>query len=170
MPGNWQYVCCVMWEYLHEESVDWPGSAADKWFKSLQEEYGEETSSFPHIGCGCNFIPFAKGPSMVCEIRMNQNCGEWEAFLADQTPPALDDQLKYITYKKLTDAFGMVPPAEMIKAIPMTMPMTHIHTHEGKRMEGIAKYPLDSWETAGDPCFTTEKWGYVVYDALGEWA
>ena len=49
----------------------------------------------------------------------------------------------------------------MMKAIPMTMPMTHLVTHEGRRMEGIARYPLDSWEAAGDPCFTTEKWGML---------
>ena len=61
MPGNWQYVCLVMWEYLHEESVDKPGSAADKWFKDLQNEYGEETSSFSPHWMWAQFRPLREG-------------------------------------------------------------------------------------------------------------
>ena len=81
-----------MWEYLQEEAVDHPGSEADKWFQDMLGHYGDMTK-FPHIGCGANFIPYARGPSMVCEIQMRQNAGEWEAFLADQTPQALDGRV-----------------------------------------------------------------------------
>ena len=35
MPGNWQYACCCIWEYLQEEAIDHPGSAADLWFKDM---------------------------------------------------------------------------------------------------------------------------------------
>ena len=98
---------------------------------------------------------------MVCEIQMRQNTGEWEAFLADHTPPALDDQLKKISYEALSKAFGMLSPETMLKAIPMTMPMTHLATISGKKMEGVAKYPLDAWLTAGNPCFTNEKWAMM---------
>ena len=86
MPGNWKYYCCCMWEYLQEEAHDHPGSAADKWFQTMLAAYGE-IEKFPHIGCGARYVPWAKGPSMVCEIQLRQFSGEWEAFLADHTPP-----------------------------------------------------------------------------------
>ena len=74
-----------MWEYLQEEAVDHPGSAADRWFQDMLATYGE-LEKFPHIGCGAKYVPWAKGPSMVCEIQLRQYSGEWEAFLADHTP------------------------------------------------------------------------------------
>ena len=60
---------------------------------------------FPHIGCGTKFVPFKKGPFMVCEIQMIGSACGWEAFLADITPTALDDQLKKISYDALSSAF-----------------------------------------------------------------
>ena len=85
----------------------------------------------------------------------------WEAFLADHTPPALDDKLKKVSYDALSKVFGMISPEQMLKAIPMTMPMTHLATIDGKMMQGIAKYPLDAWIAAGNPCFTSEKWAMM---------
>ena len=55
----------------------------------------------------------------------------------------------------------MISPEMMMKAIPMTMPMTHLMTIGGKRMEGVAIYPLDAWIKAGNLCFTTEKWAMM---------
>ena len=52
-------------------------------------------------------------------------------------------------------------PEQILKAIPMTMPMTHLATVDGKKMEGVAKYPLDAWITAGAPEFTSEKWAMI---------
>ena len=129
-------------------------------FQDMKTTYGEVTN-FPHIGCGANYVPWARGPSMVCEIQMRQHTGEWEAFLADHTPPTLDDQLKKISYDALSKAFGMLTPETMMKAIPTTMPMTHLATISGKKMEGVAKYPLDAWILAGNPCFTNEKWAMM---------
>ena len=43
----------------------------------------------------------------------------------------------------------------------MTMPMTHLMTVAGKKMEGVAKYPLDAWISSGAPEFTTEKWAMI---------
>ena len=160
MPGNWQFMCCCMWEYLQEEAVDHPGSAADLWFQDMLVTYGE-MEKFPHVGCGANFVPRARGPSMVCEIQFRQGAGEWEAFLADQTPQALDDQLKKVSYDALSKTFQQLSPAVMLKAIPMTMPMTHLATVGGKKMEGVAKYPLDAWISSAAPSFTTEKWAMM---------
>lgn len=160
MPGNWQFKCCCMWEYLQEEAADHPDTPADKWFKDMLAEYGD-VKNFPHIGCGANYVPYKRGPSMVCEILMHDGNGRWEAFLADHTPEALDDQLKKISYEKLSEAFGTISPEFLLRAIPMTMPMTHLVSISGKRMEGVAKYPLDAWAKADAPCFTTEKWAVM---------
>ena len=97
---------------------------------------------------------------MVCEVKMGEG-QQWEAFLAYLTPQALDDQLKNISYTALSRAFAQLNPHDMLRAIPMTMPMTHLATRDGKLMEGIAKYPLDAWEKAGNPCFTSEKWAML---------
>ena len=100
---------------------------------------------------------------MVCEIQMG-NGGEWEAFLADHTPQALDDQLKKISYEALSKSFKTIcalSPEAMLKAIPMTMPMTHFESINGKKMDGVARYPLDAWEAAGNLCLTNEKWAMI---------
>ena len=98
---------------------------------------------------------------MVCEIQMRQNSGKWEAFLADHTPTALDDQLKKLSYDALSRTFQTLTPETILRAIPVTMPMTHLVTVSGKKMEGVAKYPLDAWIDSGAPCFTAEKWAMI---------
>ena len=98
---------------------------------------------------------------MVCEIQMRQGNGDWEAFLADHTPPALDDQLKKAKFEQLSIAFGKMSPTEVLRAIPVTMPMTHLATIDGKQMEGVAKYPVDAWLDSGAPSFTTERWAMI---------
>merc|ERR550525_885930 len=50
----------IMWEYLQEEAHDHPDSAANEWFQDMLKHYGS-IDKFPHIGCGSNFIPFARG-------------------------------------------------------------------------------------------------------------
>ena len=97
---------------------------------------------------------------MVCEIQLRQQGDgqDWEAFLADQTPQALDDQLKKVSYDALSKTFEDLSPETIMKAIPVTMPMTHLATVKGKKMEGVAKYPVDAWIKSGAPEFTAEKW------------
>ena len=82
-------------------------------------------------------------------------------------PDPRDDQLKRLSYESLSKAFGSLEPEEVLKAIPLTMPMTHLEDYNGKQMEGIARYPLDAWIKAGDPCFTKEMWAKVCL-ALAE--
>lgn len=159
MPGNWQFYCCCAWEYLMEEASDRPCSAAADWYYSMCEDYRGDYKKFPHVGCGATFRPWKRGPSMVCEIQMNGKV--WEAFLADITPQALDDQLKKVSYNVLSASFKLVTPMDMLKAIPITMPMTHLATVDGKEMVGVARYPLDAWAAVGNPCFTSEKWAMI---------
>ena len=104
---------------------------------------------------------------MVCEINLlhvGSGPDNWEAFLADHTPPALDDALKGLSYDALSQTFQDVcrtTPEAIFKAIPMTMPMTHLATVSGKKMDGIAQYPVDAWINANAPCFTSEKWAMI---------
>ena len=156
-PGNWKYYCFCMWEYLEEEATDQPNGPAARWFRDLLQCYGE-MGKFPHFGCGSMFKPWARGPSVVCEVLI---ANKWEAFLADQCPTQLDDQLKRLSFEALSEAFGAMEPEDMLKAIPVTMPMTHLEDYNGKRMEGIARYPVDAWIKAGDPCFTSEMWAKI---------
>ena len=158
MPGNWKYKCCCMWEYLEEEAHDHPDSPAARWFNDMLAAHGS-VSEFPHVGCGANYVPWKRGASMVCEIQLRNS--SWEAFLADHTPPALDDQFKKIRYDALTQAFSALTPEFMMSAIPMTMPMTYLKVEGGKKMEGVAHYPIDQWMLAGNPTFTNEKWAMM---------
>ena len=159
MPGNWKYYCCCMWEYLQEEAEDHPDSAAAKWYQEMLDACGGSIENFPHVGCGAMFVPFKRGPSMVCEIQLRADGGEnWEAFLADQPPQALDDQLKKLSYDALSSTFQSLSPESIMKAIPVTMPMTYLATENGMKLKGVAKYPLDAWIASGAPEFTCEKW------------
>ena len=140
--------------------MDHPGSPAEALFYDMMKTY-RDLKEFPHIGCGATFAPWKRGPSMVCEVQMKGSSSGRGACLADFTPTALDDQLKKVSYMVLSSALGKLSPEVMLKAIPMTMPMTHLMTINGKQMEGIAKYPLDAWIKAGNPCFTEEKWAMM---------
>ena len=96
---------------------------------------------------------------MVCEIQIRADGGEnWEAFLADHPPSALDDELKKLSYDALSSAFQSVSPEKIMQAIPVTMPMTYLATENGMKLKGVAKYPLDAWIDSGAPEFTVEKW------------
>ena len=126
----------------------------------MKTAYGE-VSQFPHIGCGANYLPWKRGPSMVCEIQMRAGSGDWEAFLADHTPPALDDMLKKLNFDALSKAFSELSPETIYTAIPMTMPMTHLATAGGRTMAGVARYPVDAWIAADAPTFTNERWAMI---------
>ena len=148
-----------MWEYLQEEAVDKPNSAAAQWWNEMCGVYGPDPKKFPHFGCGAHYRPWARGPSMVCEIKMNGKY--WEAFLADHLPQALDDQMKKVNYDLLSRTFKKLTPQAVFQAIPVTMPMTHLATADGRQMAGVAKYPIDAWEAEKNPCFTSEKWAMI---------
>ena len=143
--------------------MDKPESPAAKWFQEMLDHFGS-VGRFPHIGCGSNYVPWAKGPSMVCEVLIGDS---WEAFLADHTPSILDDKLKHASYMALSRAMGQITPEQMFKAIPVTMPMTHLAYYKNKQLDGIAKYPVDAWVKRGNPSFTTERWGMICM-ALAE--
>ena len=157
MPGNWKFMCFVAWEYLQEEAVDDPEGAAFVLYKEMLERFGR-VGRFPHVGCGANYVPWAKGPSVVCEVLIGNT---WEAFLADHTPAILTDLLERVSYLALSRAVERLNPQLMFKAIPMTMPMTRWTYYENKEVEVVARFPIDAWVTAGHPSFTTQRWGMI---------
>eukprot|EP00974_Lingulodinium_polyedra_P046601 4465442-Lingulodinium_polyedra.AAC.1 len=63
-----------------------------EWVNDLTTKWGPYIERWPHVGCGCNFIPWKKGASMVVEIQTQ--AGEWLSFMADRLPSQLDDAIK----------------------------------------------------------------------------
>ena len=64
----------------------------EAWVDNLKQEYGEDYTQWPKVGCGAKFRPWKNGPSRVVEMR--QKDGQWIAVMADRMPPALDDATK----------------------------------------------------------------------------
>ena len=58
---------------------------------ALRAKHGT-VEQWPGIGCGSRFVPWAKGASMVVELKMST--GEWQSCMADRLPAELDDELK----------------------------------------------------------------------------
>ena len=88
---------------------------------------------------------------MVMEVQLQD--GSWTAFVSERTPQEPDDAIKghpaefYMAAKDLT-------PEDLQEAIPMSFPMTHLL----KEFPGIARYPVDAWETAGAPFMSVRSW------------
>ena len=120
------------------------------WVDDLHKRYGEVTK-WPKIGCESEFVPHAKGYSMVAEVLCAD--GVWAAFSADRMPQQLDDEIKkahaafYMAGRKLNET-------ELLNIIPVTFPMTNLLPG----FKFIASYPVDEWEEQQLPCFTVISW------------
>eukprot|EP00975_Prorocentrum_lima_P000574 112454-Prorocentrum_lima.AAC.1 len=58
----------------------------------MKEKHTANTDKWPKVGCGARFLPWARGASLVAEIKMAD--GRWEACMADSCPEQLDDEIK----------------------------------------------------------------------------
>ena len=150
-PNRWKFKCEVNWAALIEAQMNFPADKLLKsWVNDMHNEYGDVTK-WPKVGCGADFIPWAKGMSMVAEVKCPD--GVWQAFSADRLPAQLDDEIKkaqaafYLAGRKLNEE-------ELLGIIPVSFPMTN-HL---KGFKSIAKYPVDEWEKQNLPCFTTKSW------------
>ena len=108
---------------------------------------------WPKIGCGSNFVPFAKGLSTVVEMKLPDDT--WTAFAAQRFPPELDDAIKG-KHAEFYMAAGRLTPQELLGEIPVCFPMTY--QIDTQTMPGAARYPIDEWEKAGCPSFSTVSW------------
>ena len=90
-PNRWKCVCKLDWGKFVEAQEHFPGNQdLHKWVGDLKAKYGP-MEDWPHIGCGSKFRPWAKGASMVVELKMGN--GEWQSFMAEQMPNELDDAI-----------------------------------------------------------------------------
>ena len=151
----WSFKCCCEWGYLEEEAMMKPSSAAAQWYNELAREYGKDFNDWPRIGCHQGFRAFRNGPSMVVEMKID---GEFQAFMSERLPEALDDAIKKRNYECFTKACDALSPQEIYDALPMCFPMTHTITVGGKPFRGVARYPLAAWEAQGAPVMTRASW------------
>jgi hypothetical protein len=152
---KWSFKCLCEWGYLAEEAHQKPESEAGKWFRELSKEYGDDFNRWPSIGCKQGFRPFANGASCVMELKIGN---EWQAFVSERLPPALDDEIKGRNYLAFQKACSAMTPQDIYEALPMCFPMTHQLTVNGKIFRGVARYPLLEWEEMGKPVMTQKSW------------
>ena len=126
--------------YLEEESLLKPNSEAAKWFAELKGEYGADFNMWPRVGCQQGFRAFKNGASMVVELKVN---GEFQAFVSERLPEALDGAIKKRNYDQFQEACGTLTPKELYDALPMCFPMTHTTEVNGRPFRGVARYPLN---------------------------
>ena len=87
---------------------------------------------------------------MIVELRTDLGT---EAFVADRIPPILDDEIKKV-HADFYKAASKLDARELFDDLPMSFPITH--TIPG--IPCVARFPVDSWNRAGKPKFTTKKW------------
>eukprot|EP00975_Prorocentrum_lima_P055198 11573443-Prorocentrum_lima.AAC.1 len=58
----------------------------------MKEKSTPNIDQWPKVGCGARFVPWAKGASLVAEIKMPD--GTWEALMADRFPEQLHDEIR----------------------------------------------------------------------------
>ena len=108
--------------------------------------HGQDPAAWPKVGCGARFIPWAKGESMVVELRTELG---YEAFVADRIPPILDDEIKK-NHADFYNAAAKLTAADLLDDLPMSFPVTH--TLPG--IPCVARFPVDKWDRAGTVSYT----------------
>ena len=139
----WNFKCHCEWGYLQEEALLKPNSEAAKWYAELSKEYEDDFNMWPIIGCQQGFRAYKNGASMVMELKIN---GEYQAFVSERLPEALDDAIKGRNYAKFREICGALTPKELYDSLPMCFPMTHTITVNGRPIRGVERYPLLAWE------------------------
>ena len=69
--SKWGFFSHVGWQMLRDEKshfLDDP--ELKRWVDNMANKFGSDILRWPDVGCGTKFVPHAKGPSMVAEIRM----------------------------------------------------------------------------------------------------
>ena len=138
-----------------------PKSTAWKSAQFMREKFGPNRDYWPKIGCGANFVPWAKRHSMVCEIELNP--GRWEAFLSARLPQALDAALKEgKKHELIKECFDKLNPLDIHRRLPITLPMTHLVTEGGVKLECAARYPIATWNKIPEKIeFTVHTWATI---------
>ena len=128
--SNWK--CIIEWGLLDgmcedEDEMKIKGGAC-MMKKQMTEHYGEDWRTWPIIGCGRKFRPFANGCSMVVELdeKGNGNPKDFVAMAADRLPDLVDNAVKKARWLTLRGFMKNSKNVhELFKLIPVTLPMTH---------------------------------------------
>ena len=72
---KWRFYCHLDWTVLLEESAKEevrhdPYHPVTQWVRNLIMRFGMRHEGWPQIGCGCRFVPYAKGMSMVVDMHL----------------------------------------------------------------------------------------------------
>ena len=163
VKSKWGWKCVCEWGYLvHEAYVHGSESEAGTWVAELTEKFGKDINSWPQIGCGAGFRPWANGPSLVMEVCTDPEKDEWEAFISERIPQVIDDCIKAANLADLEKAFGKLTPEKVYSCFPVLLPKTNHYVHNGFVLRGIAKYPVDEWMKKERPVMTAQMWVLLV--------
>ena len=65
-----------------QDPVALEGCQDGSWLQRMTDHYGPDVLKWPQPGCGARFAPWARGPSMVVEMKTEAD--ERVAFLAER--------------------------------------------------------------------------------------
>jgi hypothetical protein len=155
------YMPSQYWKRIHRN----PSATGQRWHCGIEWEdvaiYEPElyqrvtqngTVKPPDLGCGARYFPWARGSSMVVEVRDGQ---KWEAFLADEMP---DEMLRLVELHKTRfhESMGKMTPQEFMKLIPVTFPKVHLI--EGCIVPWLGRFPKDQYIEEGRPVLDQVGW------------
>ncbi len=76
-------------------------------------------------------------------------------MICRRPPPQLWDAI-YKKREAFYEAAGKVSPEDILAAIPITFPQTHVVGAD--IFPGVSRFPVDDWEDAGEPIMTQAMW------------
>ena len=153
--NGWRFYCRMDWEVLVQAGA-WDGAPdhVKMWAANMVEAYGRNWKSWPQIGCGARFIPWARGASIILELK----CGDtWMAMAAVRPPPILLDEIFRVRYEFALRLDAMTP-SQIQQVMPICFPMSYLIDGRDGKFPGIAKFPVDQWVKDGRPIFDEAAW------------
>ena len=142
--------------YCELDAAKWCQLADAADVERLKVAWGSDTSTWPKVGCGKLYRPFADGPGLVMEYKNNR--GEWKAFRAEIMPEILDDCIKrkQVEFNK---ASNCITPEEVYDMIPRTYPKANPVPMAGfEAFPGLGRFDFRKWQEDNEPVMTTEGW------------
>ena len=143
--ANKKYKCQVDWEKALKY---YPDTVT----KAMAPKWGTDVSKWPLLGCGENFIPFAKGMSTVIEYKCNKT-KKIQTFMSDIFP----DKLQHVLAKHKVawmKAAEFTSREELLRAVSVVFPRANI-------VEGIpflSRFPVDEHIADGGLMVSQKAW------------
>ena len=77
----------------------------------------------------------------------------WTAYVSERLPHALDMEIRKYRAEFYMEA-AKLTPEQLQEVLPAGFSMTSLF----EEFPGIARYPIDKWEEAGEPLITVKNW------------